>query len=119
MKKVLLIDDELEIVELLKMRLEANDYTVVAAFDGTQGLEKAKKEKPDLIILDVGMPKMDGFTFVRELKKIADVKSTPVIVLTARDKMEDIFKLEGVSHYLAKPFNADELLQKVKEMLGK
>ena len=117
-KKILVIDDEKDIVKLLESRLKANHYEVVTAFDGEEGLEKLKKEKPDLVILDIFMPKTDGYTFVREYKTIVDVKSVPIIVLTAKERMRDLFKMEGVADYILKPFMAEELLEKVNKHIG-
>src|SRR3989338_1841917 len=101
-KKILVIDDEPEMTELLKSRLESQSYEIITAHDGEEGLEKARYEKPDLIILDVLMPKMDGYTFVRELKVEEATKGIPVIVLTAKRRMQDLFKLEGIHDYILK-----------------
>ena len=112
-KKILVIDDELELVDMLKIRLEANNYEVVAAVDGEEGMEKAKSEKPDLIILDIMMPKKDGYTFIKEMRTEQGIKSTPVIILTAKEKMKDLFAIEGVKDYIVKPFESAELLEKI------
>ncbi len=118
MKKVLIIDDEQGLVQLLKARLEANGYEVLTASDGEDGLNLLKSHQPDLIILDVQMPKMDGFTFVQEFKRTSDRKSTPIIVLTAKDKLQDIFKVEGIKDYIVKPFNTSDLLARIKKYIG-
>ncbi len=115
--KILIIDDELDIVSMVKMRLEANNYTVISAFNGLEGLEKVKNEKPDLIILDIMMPKMDGFTFVQELKKNSEGKKIPIIILSVKDKMQDIFKMEGVQDYVIKPFVAEMLLERIRKYI--
>ncbi len=117
MKKILVIDDDPQIVDLIKSRLKANNYEVITALDGKEGLEKTKEEFPHLIILDIAMPRMDGYTFVLELRKDEKLKGLPVIILTAKDKMKELFGMEGLSHYLIKPFIAYELLKKVKELL--
>ncbi len=114
-KKILVVDDELQGVEKLTTRLEAHGYKVVAAFDGKEALEKVAKEKPDLIILDILMPKMDGYTFVKEMKKLRE--KPPVIVVSARSEMADLFELEGVTNYLVKPFDSEELIKKIEENL--
>ncbi|HTL48600.1 MAG TPA: response regulator [Verrucomicrobiae bacterium] len=117
-KKILVIDDDPHIVELLKNRLVACSYQVVTAHDGEEGLLQVQKEHPDLIIVDVLMPKMDGYTFVRTLKRNEAIKATPVIVLTAKDKMKDLFELEGVKDYMVKPYRPEDLLKKVRSNLG-
>ncbi len=117
-KKILIIDDDPNIVELLKRRLLASQYLVVTASNGEDGLAEVKAEKPDLIIVDVLMPKMDGYTFVRMLRREEDVRNIPVIVLTAKDKMKDLFEMEGVKDYIVKPYRPEDLMEKVKRNLG-
>lgn len=117
-KKILVIDDEPDFLMVMEMRLRSQGYEAIIASEGDEGLKKAKTRQPDLILLDIMMPKMDGYTFVLELKKMESLKNTPIIVLTAKDKMEDIFKLEGVSDYLLKPCDEEELLAKIRKHLG-
>ncbi len=117
MKRILVVDDDPHIVDLVKNRLEVNNYKVIVASDGKEGLEEYKAEQPDLIILDILMPQMDGYTFIRELKTITNWKLPPIIVLTAKEKMQDIFKIEGVSNYMVKPFKAEELLERIKKLV--
>ncbi len=117
-KKILVIDDEKDIVNLLASRLKANHYDVVTAFDGDEGLERLKEEKPDLVILDILMPQTDGYTFVREFKTMVDFKNVPIIVLTAKEMMRDLFKMEGIIDYIVKPFVADELIEKIVKHIG-
>jgi len=115
--KILLIDDDPDLVELVKSRLEAEEYEVITASDGSAGLEKSITESPDLIILDIMMPNMDGYTFVKEIKANPSIKHIPIVVLTAKDKMRDLFELEGVKAYITKPFKAEEFLEEVKRHL--
>lgn len=115
MKKILVIDDDPNIVELLKSRLTANQFDVRTAKDGQEGLRKVEASPPDLIILDILMPHMDGFTFVRALKRLE--KKIPVIVLTAKDKMRDLFELEGIHHYIVKPYHPEDLLKRIHTCL--
>jgi DNA-binding response OmpR family regulator len=82
------------------------------------GLNRARTHKPDLIILDVEMPEMNGFTFVMEIHKMEDVKAIPIIVQTAHQENKPIFQRHGISHYLVKPINFDELFAKIKTLLG-
>lgn len=117
-KKILVIDDEPQFVQVLKVRLEANGYGVVTAGDGIAGLETWKKEKPDLIILDIMMPELDGYSFVQDSKTNPDLKPCPIIVLTAKPGFDEIFKIEGVKDYIVKPFNDKELLEKIRKYLG-
>src|SRR5688572_14230231 len=118
MKKILVVDDDPEIVDLMKNRLEAQNYSVVTANNGEEGLDKTKNEFPNLIIIDIAMPRMDGYTFVLELRRYEEFKNIPVVVLTAKDKMQVIFEMEGVKHYFVKPFIAEELLSRLKNILG-
>jgi len=116
MKKILVIDDEPHMVMMIKSRLEANNYEVISASNGKEGLEKIPQEKPDLIIVDVLMPEMDGYTFVRKLKIAND--EIPIIVLTAKPGMADLFAEEGITDYLYKPFETEELLSTVEQMIA-
>ncbi len=115
-KKILVIDDEPTFVKMITARLSANNYEVVTAPNGEEGLRLTEVEKPDLIVLDVMMPMMDGYTFVRELK--AAGCDTPIIMLTAKEKMEELFKIEGVDDYMVKPYEPEVLLQKIKKYIG-
>ncbi len=115
MKKILVVDDQPGCVKMLTGRLEANNYKVVCAFNGEEALVKVKEEIPDLIITDVLMPRMDGYTLVRELKKTGS--NVPIIIVTSRTEMSELFELEGVCDYLIKPFDAKELMEKVNGYL--
>lgn len=112
-KLILVVDDEAPIVEILKFNLTKSGYKVLAAYDGEEGLNLAISEKPDLILLDVMLPKMDGFEVC---KKIREKQSTPIIMLTARDEEVDkVLGLElGADDYITKPFSVRELLARVK-----
>ena len=112
-KKILVIDDEAELVTLIKKRLEANGYEISTASDGVKGLEKAREVNPDLILLDIKMAQMDGYTMLLELKKTEETKSIPVVILTAYDKMQDMFKIEGVKDYITKPFDDQDLMIRI------
>ena len=117
-KKILVIDDDQLNVQLVKSRLEASHYEVITAYDGEEGLMKVQTEGPDLIILDVQMPKMNGYTFMIELKKSEINNKTPVIVLTAHEEMQPIFTLKGVRGYLVKPIKFEQLFEKMEALLG-
>lgn len=117
-KIVVVIDDEPDIVKVLKELLEVNHYEVTEAYDGESGFEKVKAQLPDLILLDIMMPKMDGYTFLRKLKGDTQLRNIPVIVLTARSKMSELFAIEDVRDYVLKPYEPKALLEKVKKYLG-
>ena len=117
-KKILVIDDDQLNVKLVKARLESNQYSVVTAFDGDEGLSKISAEKPDLIILDVQMPKMNGYTFMLEFRQMEEFSRIPVIVLTAHEEMQPIFTLKGVRGYLVKPIKFEQLFEKLEVLLG-
>jgi len=120
MKTILIADDRLEVLELLMVTLEDGDYQVIYTSDGKEALEKIKLEKPDLILLDVVMPKMDGFQVLSELRRDFRLKDTPVIMLTAKGQEVDREKGKklGANDYIVKPFSPSELLTKVGEILG-
>ncbi len=119
-KRILLVDDEEDLRKMLKFRLEALNYDVTEAGDGEDALKKAKSIKPDLIILDLMLPKMDGFEVCRTLKANKDYKSIPIIMFTARaqEKDEELSKQVGSDAHITKPFEPQELVQKIKELLG-
>ena len=116
-EKILLVDDDRDFSQLLEFDLRKKGYQVVRAFNGEEGLEKMKAEKPGLIILDIKMPKMDGYTFVRRLKKEPESKDIPLVVLTSYEPMKDMFQLEGVSDYFVKSSNMDGLLKTIEKNL--
>jgi len=120
-KKILVVDDEADLVETLTFRLEANDYEVITAFDGQEGLDKARKENPDIIILDLMLPKMDGYKVCRMLKFDEKYKKIPIIMFTARAQESDKKMGEevGVDAYITKPFDPQVLMGKIEELLGK
>lgn len=118
-KVVLVVDDEVQLVEMIKMRLEANGYSVITAYDGQEALNKAKKNKPDILILDLMLPKMDGYKVCGLLKKDARFAKTPIIIFTARAQEEDVVlgKELGAEAYITKPFEPQALIAKIKELL--
>lgn len=120
-KRILLVEDEPDMSGAVRIRLEANDYEVLTAKDGSEALSKARTEKPDLIILDVMLPRMDGFKVCRMLKFDNNYESIPVILFTAKTQSADISRGEemGADAYITKPFKAEELLQKIKELLAR
>lgn len=119
-KKVLIVDDEKDLVDMLKLRLESMGYDVLEAYDGKSGLDKAKEEKPDLIILDLMLPKMDGYQLCRILKFDEEYKNIPIVMLTARAQQKD--KEQGVTcganEYVTKPFEPKELVSVIHKLVG-
>ena len=114
---ILLVDDEPSIIKLARMYFERDGFRVLEAGDGAQALEAIQKQRPALIVLDVMLPKLDGFEICRQLRTNGD--QTPIIMLTARDEdIDKILGLElGADDYLTKPFNPRELLARVKAIL--
>lgn len=119
-KKILVVEDEEFMVEAIRMRLEHEGYEVVAAFDGASGFQKARDEKPDLIILDILMPKMDGFEVCRALRAEEAFAAIPIIFLTAvvRRDILDECRRAGSEHYVRKPYSFPELLKLIRSLLG-
>lgn len=115
MKKILVVDDDPDICENLKLRLESSGYTVSMASNGVGAFVKASEEKPDLIILDVSMPTMDGLRFVQATRWKMEIKDIPILILTARVNAKEMFDTLGVDHFLAKPYDSKELLGMVAE----
>lgn len=119
-KTILVIDDEKEICGLIKDLLEPEGFKIFAAYNGEEGLEVLKKMIPDLIILDMNMPKMSGVEFYSKFAKPNDGSPTiPILVLTGRGNMKSMFEGLEVNGFLAKPFKAAELIEVVKQILKK
>src|SRR3989338_7608908 len=118
-KRILVIDDEPNLLEVIRLRLEANDYEVLTAQDPLAGLEIAKEEMPDLIIMDVIMPKVNGLRLLRILKREDETKDIPVIILSVKwhDNNHKAGVDAGADYYLTKPYDPKELLDTVKKVL--
>lgn len=120
MKKILLVDDEPDLIEVTKSRLEARRYAVVTARDGLDALEKVEAEYPDLILLDLMMPRMNGIQFVERLRQAdAPAGLIPIVVVSARTDMRDAFGEGQISGFLFKPYEFHELMKKVKEAFSR
>ena len=115
-RKILIVDDEKNIVDIIAFNLKKEGYTVITAADGEEGVQKAMEENPDLILLDIMMPKMDGYEVC---KKIREKKNTPIIMLTARaEELDKVLGLElGADDYVTKPFSPKELVLRVGSVL--
>lgn len=116
MGKILVSDDDKNIAELLRLYLEKEGYTVVLAFDGEEAIEQFNKENPDLVLLDIMMPKLDGWQVCREIRKTSDV---PIIMITAKGETFDkVLGLElGADDYVVKPFDSKEIVARIKAVL--
>ncbi len=119
MKKILIVDDEQDIVESLKFVLETADYICYCAYNGEDGLKLAKELMPDLIILDVMMPKINGYKISRLLKYDKKYQNIPILMITARSQEEDklIGEETGADEYITKPFELDTVVDKVNQYL--
>ena len=120
-KRILIVEDQAPIINMLRMRLEANNYAVITAGDGQIGLERAHKENPDLIILDVMLPKINGYKVCQLLKTDPKYRIIPIIISSGRTPQEirKIGQEVGADAYVSKPFEAEVLLSKIKELLEK
>ncbi|WP_294180369.1 response regulator transcription factor [uncultured Clostridium sp.] len=118
-RKILIVDDEEHICELIGFNLRKNGYKTIAANDGLSGLKIARREKPDLILLDVMLPELDGYEVCKEIRKDSEISSTPVIMITARgEEFDKVLGLElGADDYITKPFSIREMVARVKAVL--
>jgi DNA-binding response OmpR family regulator len=118
-KKILVVDDEINVIRVIAARLKASHYDVVTASDGLYAVQKAHEEKPDLIILDVRMPVGGGKGVFENLRMTSDTMMIPIIFITAYadDELQRTLLEMGAVDVVTKPFNADELLEKVKKAL--
>ncbi|MBO4548946.1 MAG: response regulator [Abditibacteriota bacterium] len=117
-KKILIVDDDENILALIEKTLEKAKYEVVKATDGKQALNLVVSERPDLLILDIMMPYLDGFEVLQTLRRYPATRNIPVIILTAKDNDDDVFVgwQAGVSCYMIKPFNPTETLSQIKRI---
>ena len=119
-QKILVIDDEPDLVKAIKIRLNQFGFEVIVAYNGGEGAKKAKEEKPDLILVDILMPEMDGFQTLGKLKQDSSTKSIPVIMLTAKSQLDDVIEATnlGAVDYVVKPFDYRILVEKIKKSIG-
>ena len=116
-KVILIVDDEPDLIEIAQTHLESAGYGIITASNGKEGLEAAKRFKPDLILLDITMPEMDGLQMLEILRGTEGLKSMKVLMLTAKGQSSNIFEAEHlrVLDFLIKPFSCDELLEAVRK----
>jgi DNA-binding response OmpR family regulator len=120
-KKILVVDDEVDLVETVRFPLEMEGFNVLVSYNGEDALNQARKENPDLIILDLMLPKLDGYKVCRLLKFDERYKHIPILMLTAKTQEKDkiLGKETGADEYITKPFEMDYLMEKVKAYLNK
>jgi two-component system alkaline phosphatase synthesis response regulator PhoP len=120
-RKILVVDDEVDLVETVRFPLEMEGFNVLVSYNGEDALNQARKENPDLIILDLMLPKLDGYKVCRLLKFDERYKHIPILMLTAKTQEKDkiLGKETGADEYITKPFEMDVLMEKVKAYLNK
>ena len=120
-RTIFIADDELDFVSTLRSRLEFEGFGVTTAADGKEALQRIMHEKPDLILLDIMMPAVNGYQVCRELKENSETSSIPIIMLTAKSQESDKFwgREAGADDYVTKPFDMEELLEKIGDLLDK
>ena len=120
-KRILVVDDEVRIVTVIQKRLESAGYEVITAMDGTEALTKARSENPDLIVLDLILPKLNGYQVCSVLKRDSFYKQIPILMLTARSQERDVDEgmRVGADAYMTKPFKNDMLLWQIEQLLSK
>ena len=118
--KILVVDDEKDAVEFLKKRLTREGYGVSVAFDGEEALKKVQKDNPDVILLDLMLPKLNGFEVVKEVRTKFKDKWRPIIIISAKDDLETVKKSYNLEadHYLAKPCTMDHVLKGIQIMIS-
>ena len=116
-KKILIADDDPTLTCLLGSYLAAEGFDITVAHDGDEALRKFELERPDLIILDVVMPVVNGYAFLFAMRKVEPVVKTPIIVLTVKPELAGIFLAEGVQEYMIKPFQRQDLLSRIRKYI--
>ena len=120
-KRILVVDDEARVVAVIQKRLESAGFEVITAMDGTEALMKARSEKPDLILLDLILPKLNGYQVCSILKRDSTYKQIPILMLTARSQENDVdeWMRVGADAYMIKPFKGEMLLWQIEQLLAK
>ena len=117
-KNILVIDDDPALVVFLQKRLDAAGYRVSTAVSAEAGFQAMRMDLPDLLIVDVKMPGMDGFSFVREIRADGALAKVPILIVTAQEELGDIFKMEGAQGFFPKPIDMELFMEKVSELIG-
>ena len=116
-QKILVVEDEILLLKTIEDRLKDKGYDVVTAINGLVALEKIQTQSMDLILVDVEMPQMNGYTLITTLKELKLAASVPIVVMTEQPEMQEIFKRKGVKEFLDKPILWDKLFLKVQQLL--
>lgn len=118
--KLLLVDDEMDIIDILKPRLAKEGYEVAVAFDGEEALKKVEEENPDIILLDLIMPKRNGFEVLKEIREKHKDKWRPIIIISAKNELESVQKCYDMEadHYLTKPCDINHVLRGIRTMIS-
>jgi len=117
-KKVFIVDDDAASVSSMRQFLEEKGYAVLNTSDGEQALNAIKEAIPDIIILDIIMPKIDGFTIAKQIRYDEATKKIPIIIFSISDAMKELFAIEGINDYLVKPVDNEKLLELIKSKIG-
>lgn len=120
-KRILIIEDEVDLCKFLELRFQREGFSVIIANDGIEGLKKAKQEKPDIVILDLALPRLPGEEVCKGIRKDENICETPIIMLTAKSTDVDrvVGKVLGADSYLVKPFDGKKLLEEINKLIGK
>lgn len=118
-KRILVVDDEIYIVHILEFSLTMEGYTILTAFDGEEALRVIEKERPDLVVLDIMMPKLDGYEVCQRLRKDDRFSTLPIVLLSAKGRSIDreVGLQAGADDYITKPFSPRKLIEKIRELL--
>ncbi len=121
MAKILIVEDDPTTVQLIEFLLKKNNFEVLIAYNGVEALQIIKKEKPDLILMDVMMPKMDGIEAIEKLQEDETTRDIPIVILSALGQEMDVMRglQAGAASYIVKPFSPSELLEEIKAKLAK
>ncbi len=118
MKKILVVDDDPGITALLEKQIQSAGFQPLLESNGAAGMARMRCDLPDLVILDVMMPGLDGYSFLSEARSDENLRHIPLIVITAREELGEIFRTEGVAAFFPKPLNMGDLMSKVRMILG-
>lgn len=118
MTKVLVVDDEEKLKLNVKIFLEMNGFEVVTASDGAEGIAKIESEKPQVVVTDVMMPGMDGYTMLKEIRGKYSPQALPIIMLTAKESISDLYELEGANEFIPKPFELNTLVATINKYVS-
>lgn len=116
--KVLIVEDEEKLRMNVQVYLEMNDFNVVTAANGEEGISQLEAEKPDIVVTDVMMPGMDGFTMLKEIRAMSQYDAMPIIMLTAKESISDLYELEGANEFIPKPFEMEALISMINKCLS-